>query len=320
MAVVTSADVARAAGVSRGAVSQILNGRGQRFAETTRQRVVDTAARLEYQPSLAGRALARGTSDVVVAVVPNTTFGGHLQDMLDVMTSELAQRGYTLVTRFSADDVGAFDRFLVTLQPAAVVSMAHLAPELVEVLQRRGVPMAASAAPTSADQDYNAIIGALQAQHLIDRGHRRLAYVRLSDSRENVYGDARLAGFRTASSEAGLELPPVFDVTVDDRGAGRVLREAGAPGVALGCYNDDLALALIARAHESGWAVPGDVALIGTDNSLLARALTPRLTTISYDPRAFARGLAGMTLQTLGHDDASLAARPDFAVVVGETT
>lgn len=320
MVAVTSADVAREAGVSRGAVSQILNGRGQRFAESTRQRVLDTAARLEYQPSLAGRALARGTSDVVVAVVPHTTFGGHLQDMLDVMTRELTEHGWTLVTRFSADDVPAFDRFLAALQPAAVVAMAQLAPELLEVLRSRGVPVATSGAPSSSEHDQNAAVGALQAEHLIEKGYRRLVYARLADARDNVYGDSRYAGFTEACVRAGLDTPPVVDVTVDDRGAARLLRGAGAPGIAVGCYNDDVGLALVARAQEEGWDVPADVAVVGMDNSLLARALSPRLTSVSFDPVSIAQGLVGITLRTLGSTADVAVPPPAFTVVEGQTT
>ena len=84
---VTSDDVARAAGVSRPAVSQILNGRG-RFAPETIRRVEEMAAAMNYRPSAAARTLATGTSDLVVALVPNTTFGTNLQDVIDVLTAE----------------------------------------------------------------------------------------------------------------------------------------------------------------------------------------------------------------------------------------
>lgn len=316
---VTSADVARAAGVSRGAVSQILNGRGDRFAPATRERVLETAARLDYQPSLAGRALARGTSDVVVAVVPYTTFGGHLQDMLDVMTSELARRGFTLVTRFSADDVPAFERFLAALQPAAVLAMAQLDPALHELLAARGIPLVASEGSAPTERAQNSVIGDLQATHLIERGYRRLGYARLTDSRDNVYGDSRVVGFRQACDRAGVDAPVVIDLALDDRDAGQLLRAAGAPGIAFGCYNDDVALALIARACDSGWTVPKDVAVIGVDNSPLSRALTPRLTTIGYDPSAIAQSLVAVTLMSLGVSPEHTPTAPEFFLVPGQT-
>ena len=70
---VTSADVARHAGVSRSTVSQILNGHERRFPARTRDRVQAAASELGYQPSAAGRALVRGASDIVVALIPDMT-------------------------------------------------------------------------------------------------------------------------------------------------------------------------------------------------------------------------------------------------------
>ena len=99
--IATSEDVAKRAGVSRATVSQILNGRGQRFASATRERVTQAAAELEYLPSSAGRTLALGSSDIVIAVIPNTTFGGNLQDIFEAATEELGARGLTLLLHLS---------------------------------------------------------------------------------------------------------------------------------------------------------------------------------------------------------------------------
>ena len=73
---VTSADVARHAGLSRATVSQVLNGHAHRFADETAERVLRAAKELGYEPSAAGRMLRTGSSDFVIALVPNTTFGG----------------------------------------------------------------------------------------------------------------------------------------------------------------------------------------------------------------------------------------------------
>ena len=55
------------------------------------------AAELGYQPSSAGRTLAKGSSDIVIAVIPNMMFGGNLQDIFQNATEELAARGLTLL-------------------------------------------------------------------------------------------------------------------------------------------------------------------------------------------------------------------------------
>ena len=114
---------------------------------------VEAARALAYEPSLAGRTLARGKSDVVVAVVPHTTFGANLQDILEVMTEELARNGLMLVTRFSTSDVTSFDGFIAAVQPVAVVTMADLADDHLDVLRLRRAPLVGAAGTTDENGD-----------------------------------------------------------------------------------------------------------------------------------------------------------------------
>src|SRR4051794_41190218 len=73
---ITSADVAREAGVSRTTVSYVLNETPhQKIPDATRQRVLDAVARLEYAPSAAARALQSGRSDVVLCLLPDWPIG-----------------------------------------------------------------------------------------------------------------------------------------------------------------------------------------------------------------------------------------------------
>lgn len=315
--------MARLAGVSRGAVSQILNGHGGRFAASTRERVLEAARTLAYEPSLAGRTLARGRSDVVVAVVPHTTFGANLQDILESMTDELARSGLMLVTRFSTSDVAAFDGFIAAVQPVAVVTMAELADDHLEVLRLRGAPLVGAVDTTHDRTDEKRIghdvIGALQARHLFDRGHRNLSYAHLKDRRQNLYGQPRFDGFRAACDRLGLPEPDVIELAIDPGEATAYLRELDRP-TAVACYNDDVALALLSAAQHLGIAVPATLALVGVDDTALGRAAFPRLTTIGYDADAIARMLTSRVLSTVGEDVPELPAPPRFEVIQGGTS
>src|SRR3712207_4719518 len=88
--VTSSPEVAARAGVSRSTVSQILNGHEDRFAPDTVDKVLSAARGLGYRPSLAGRTLARGTSDIVLTLVPGITIGPRLRELIDVITEDLA--------------------------------------------------------------------------------------------------------------------------------------------------------------------------------------------------------------------------------------
>lgn len=316
--IATSEDVAKRAGVSRGAVSQILNGRGERFAANTRERVERAARDLGYQPSVAARTLARGSSDIVIALIPNTTFGGNLQNLFEALTDELAKRGLTLVLRLSTPSTASLDRVVAGVQPRAVVSLTPLLPDERGMLEDRGVK---AIDPTTARRDINQEIGALQAQHLIERGYRRLAFAHLRDARQDPFGQQREKGFRDECRDHELPEPVVLHLNVDPDDAIAALDHLDGPGVAVACYNDDVATALLYAASIRGWSVPDDLAVIGMDHTPLSRVTTPPLTTVDYDIDATVQGSINGILAALDGAE-SPSARDDIRlrVVKGATT
>lgn len=317
--IATSADVAKKAGVSRSTVSQILNGRGDYFAPETRQRVEQAVAELGYLPSTAGRALARGSSDIVVAIIPNTTFGSNLQSIFDVLTDELAERGLTLVLRLSTQRTATLDRIVVGMKPRAVVSFTPFSDEDLALLQHRGVQ--AIDPVISKQGDLNREIGVIQARHLADRGFRRLAFAHLLDSRGDPFGQSRERAVRETCAELGLQFVASVGLSLDREAAVDALNRLGGRGVAVACYNDDVATALLFAAQVSGWPVPGELALIGMDHTPLSQVLEPCLTTIDYEIAAVTKQAVGAILATLGlqaSGDTSESAH--FRLVQGETT
>ena len=134
----TSLDVARRAGVSRSTVSNILNGNGDRFPETTRQRVFSAASELDYQPSLAGRSLATGRSDTIVVLLPNTTFGSNLQDAVDRVMVSTSTFGGNVVVRFAGSTPKATNAAILALRPLALVDFGVLSIEDRHYLEQRG--------------------------------------------------------------------------------------------------------------------------------------------------------------------------------------
>lgn len=287
------------AGVSRSTVSQILNGRGELFAEETRERVRRAVEELGYLPSTAGRTLARGSSDIVISLIPNTTFGGNLQESYEVLTDELAKRGLTLLLRFSQDSPQNLERLAVGLKPRAILTVTPLPPDLRAAIVERGVEVLEPNPP--AGTDVNSQIGKLQARHLVGHGYRRLAYAHLKDARMDPFGASREQGFVDECRELGLERPTVVHLGIDPKSASAALADLGMRGVGVGCYNDDVATALLHTAHVAGWRCPEDIALIGMDDTALAAFTSPPLTTIGYDAAQLIRGSLEGLLRRLDH-------------------
>lgn len=309
---VTSADVARHAGLSRATVSQVLNGHADRFAADTAERVLRAAEELGYEPSAAGRMLRRGTSDFVIALVPNTTFGGNLQDIFDSVTRLLTEHGLTLVLRLSTQSPASLDRLLAGMRPRAVLSLQPFSEDERQILDQRGIAYF----DTSTGGNLNYEIGRVQAEHLVDRGFRQLAFAHLADERQDPYGDDREAAVRDVAREAGLPTPFVISLGIDLEEAASALDQLTV-GTGVACYNDDVAIALLTAARKRGWRVPEELGLIGMDNTPLAKVMDPRLTTVGYNLETVAQFSAAAALGLPPATSTSLEAQVDLRVIPG---
>lgn len=310
--IATSADVARHAGVSRATVSQVLNGYAHRFAPETAEKVRAAARELDYQPSAAGRTLRNGASDFVIALVPNTTFGGNLQDLFESATETLAERGLTLVLRLSTRSSTSLDRLVAGMKPRAVLSLQPLTDVEKRVLDDREVPWF----DPSPARDFDFRIGQLQADHLIDRGYKRLAFAHLQDARQDPFGLERERGVAEACGRHGLPEPTSIGLGLDPDQAKAALDAIGV-GYGVACYNDDVAITLLMAANAADWDVPGDIGLVGMDNTPLARVTNPRLVTVGYDMDVVARNTVAAALRAMGEGEGELYGDINLRLIPG---
>jgi len=284
----TSWDVARRAGVSRSTVSQILNGNDDRFPQETRDRVTTAASELSYRPSRAGRSLVSGVSDLIVVVVPNVTFGRHLQDAVDSIASKSAARGMSVVVRYAGNDPVATLTTVLDLRPAAVIDLGVFdAAERTQIERAGIVTIPEQQMVGQMIENPNHHIGRLQVRHLLEVPGRRLVSALLVDERLDTFGPDRQQGVTDEALTLGAEPPIRMRVPLRIEGvvaalSAVVAESSGAP-LGICCYNDDVAIALIAAARELGLSVPGDIAVVGVDNTEIGQLISPRLTTIAVD-------------------------------------
>lgn len=129
------------------------------------------------------------------------------------------------------------------------------------------------------------------------------------------------SGVRDVCREEGLADPVVVRLGIDLDDAATVLDALGPPGVAVACYNDDVAMTLLAAARRRGLRVPEDLALIGMDHTPLSAVSDPPLTTITMDLSAAADAATISLLTRLGRpvDGVAKASPPRPVVVTGGT-
>jgi GntR family transcriptional regulator of arabinose operon len=116
--------------------------------------------------------------------------------------------------------------------------------------------------------------------HLVELGHRRIAgFFKMDD----LQGVNRMKGFIRAHHERTMPLLPDAVIHyVTDEAALMLLRKEQDRPTAFVCYNDELAVQLIAAIRESGLTVPGDISVVGYDDSTLATAMEVKLTTLAH--------------------------------------
>ena len=305
---VSSADVASHAGVSRSTVSQILNGHEERFVADTVARVRESASTLGYRPSTAGRTLRRGTSDIVITLVPDMAFSRYFRDLVGELTRRLAGYGYTNLLRLASSGALLEDAVL-SLRPFCVVAVAPLPAEQRSRLTRHRVkliePTADSVTAT------NVAIGRLQAEHLAKVGYRSL-----------VSALPRAEAARAWAGEHGMGVLPTLSVPFGSPAVVEAVR-ALPSGVGVAAYNDDVALAVLGAAIRAGRQVPDDLGVMGADHSHFTTISMPSLTTVFLDVTGMADEmlraiLAGSPASPL--PDAGHVAALGFSVVPGEST
>lgn len=295
---VTATEVARHSGVSQATVSYVLNDSPrQKISEETRERVLRSVKELGYTPYEPARALRSGQSSIVLFVTPDYPVGHVIGEMFDLLLDLLGRQGRTLLTHRLTPGIPVID-VVRALSPLAVISMGPLDPEVRAAVERSGaqVEVIGFSEPTgSGDPDVvhpQERVGRLQAEHLLERGHRLLGYALPDDDRTEMFSAPRLSAVREVCAENGLPEPAIGVVPNDIGRAVAAVRAWHDAGVTAVCaYTDDVAIAVLGAATAAGIAVPAQLAVIGVDDVPLAAVSVPPLTTVHLDVVAMARAL-----------------------------
>uniref|UniRef100_A0AAU2JJR7 LacI family transcriptional regulator n=1 Tax=Streptomyces sp. NBC_00049 TaxID=2903617 RepID=A0AAU2JJR7_9ACTN len=289
---ITSADVARLAGVSRATVSFVLNDtQGHRVSASTRARVLDAAKQLGYVPHAAARSLRAGRSNLILMPASISAAGRLVSEWVDDLQSELDRHGYTSVLhagRF-ADPLDAA-RAWAELRPAAVVALDgdRFTPQAAELLARAGVRgmLAFASHPVEGVHTIgfdHTSIGATAAEHLIARGRTRIGVVMPQERGLGILAEPRLAGAESVAARHMATVTPV-ELAYTRESATALAKRWPSLGLdAVFAYNDEYAALLLHALQAEGISVPQDVAVVGCDDLVLSALQQPPLTTIRLD-------------------------------------
>ncbi|GGJ21897.1 LacI family DNA-binding transcriptional regulator [Paenarthrobacter histidinolovorans] len=295
----TAADVAREAGVSPATVGFVLNRtKGQTISEETRARVLAAVEVLNYKPHHAARALRSGKSKIVLLVLPDWPLEHSLRTNLEALTHTLGDNGYALIT-FTPQPHSSATPLWAVLEPAVVIGYKPFSAEDLAELKALGIRniipnpetpgMGAAADLESGPR--------LQAEHLLSLGHTKLGFACPPDPRLAAFVKTRLDVVTRVCIRAGLSSPVVRQVDYRDGSGPSAAAHWVAEGVTgVVAYNDDVAADVIAGAVRSGLSVPGDLCVVGHDNSPLASRYIPSISSVEIDMESLGKQSAHLAL------------------------
>jgi len=308
--------VARAAGVTTVTVSRFLR-EPHRVAPETTERVREAIAQIGYVPNRQAGELASAASRMVAALIPNV---GHsiFAETIQGLQEGLSGSGHELLlasTDYSMEREEAQLRAVIGWNPGAlIVTGRHHTPGALRMLrdaQDAGTPViemwdwsheTEEARFCQIGFDHEAV-GRAMARHLIDRGHRSLAYIDSSVA-EDYRAHERGEGFAREARAAGARVKMLRAAAGDVFDAGREMlvtlgQDAKAHVTAAAFANDHLACGALMEAHDRGVQVPAQIAVIGFGDFPLGRQVRPALSTVRPPRVEIGRAAAAALLRSI---------------------
>lgn len=293
-----------------GTVSNVLN-RAEVVKPATRERVERAIAGLGFVRSEAARQLRAGHSRSVGVLVLDVT-NPFFTDLARGIENRLADAGLSMILGDSNSDEQREQRYLTLFDEQRVQGMLVVpvggSGHVLTAMRERDIPLvlldAKASARTACSVSVDDVDGGRAAvAHLIDRGHRRIAFVG-GAGRERQVAD-RAKGARRAMHAAGLNPDDLHVVQVEELsfGGGRVaadelldLPTSRRPTAAF-CVNDLLALGMLQELTLRGARVPDDMALVGYDDIVFAGAAAVPLSSVRQPSQEMARTASELLLE-----------------------
>jgi LacI family transcriptional regulator len=306
----TILDVARAAGVSKSTVSNVIRDAGKTTPQT-RERVLEAIAAVGFRPSAVARSLVRRRTTTVGILVGDLA-NPFYSELAKLVEQRLAAAGYATMI-CNTDGHAASERAriesLLEHRAAGIVMLQSSGEwQVAEELRAQGIPLVVvSCWDEAADcvgVDDAAGVG-LAVDHLLALGHRRIAYLS-SGLVEPETDRNRLDGYRRALHAAGIRPAPEFLLRweepaylASDRTIARgieSLLHGTAPPTAFVVSNDLVAIGLIETLELLDLRVPADVSVVGFDDIAIAGLARISLTTVAQSREALAKRGVSMLL------------------------
>lgn len=334
----TIKDVAKLAGVSIKTVSNVLNNNTERFSETTRDRVLDAIAKLNYQPNRAAQYMRSGAIQVIALAISNIA-NPYFSDIAREIINAASDYGYNVLIEHTAG-LAANERLLMSPASPHTVDGLILDPvalteaELHDI--RAIIPVVLIGERATGQYFDHIMIDNIAASrqittHLLELGRRRIALLPVVPDKPNSLYHMRQQGYLQALEAAGVPFDPRLVVTLegpiglghrDGMAATEQLLARDIPFDAIFCLNDRVALGAMKTLKRHSYRIPDDVAIVGFDDIEEGFVASPSVTTISPDKTALGQLAVSLLIARIKGERTGPAEqfRPNFKLLVREST
>jgi LacI family transcriptional regulator len=327
---VTLAEIAQVAEVSVSTVSRALSNSDYPLKEETRQRILKLAAEMGYKPNLIARSLQTNRSHLVGVIVDRmqSPFSGlTVQGIQDGLRSA----GYSISIAYSNRDqslaIEAINSFYGRQVDGIVIlnSWLHTYNDPILAMQDRPfvfVNRLFSTCMRNCVGPGDCYGAQLATQHLVDQGHRRIAYI--NGMQDWIEAQNRFTGYRDVFEKNGLPVEEAYirqgDWSVESgyQAAKELLALKERP-TAIFAANDIMALGAIYAIQEAGLKIPHDIAIVGFDDRDFAAWIRPALTTVTMPSFEMGHAAARLLLQQFAGEEMEDATQIPGKLIVRES-
>lgn len=293
-------------------VSRVINGETN-VRDKTRALVMEAVRDLKYVPNPAARRLA-GSENFRIGLIYSNPSISYLSAFLVGALDEAGRKATQIVLEKSdmteEAQLSAVKKLILSGVDGVILPppLGEARP-ILKALRTEGIPIATVASGSDSQESICVRINDYAAAHdmaryLLKLGHRRIGFINGPDNQSSS-ADRRL-GFLQAQLEAGIDQPPEymtqgnFDFRSGLNAAEKLLLlpETKRP-TAIFASNDDMAAACVSVAHRHGLDVPGDLSVVGFDDTAIATTVWPELTTIHQPVAVMAESALGLIIQAV---------------------
>jgi len=322
---VTIIDIAKQIGVSYTTVSRALNGK-KGVSEKTRQRIIEEAKKMGYQPNALARGLVSKSTNTIGLIIPDIT-NPFFPDVARGVEDEARKENYNVFLCNSNWDTERELEILEALRQNRVdgIIINPNSFSNIEFINQLGIPVVYLS--TRVDEGESTYIGIdnikgamIAVDHLVECGYKRIAYV--GGTIKSYSNNRRSKGYLMALEKHGIPKDQSIIVngnfeTQAGYEATKKLLESANPPDAVFAGNDIIALGVLQCAQEMGLKIPEDFGIVGFDDIYSSGLPQVQLTTVALPKKFLGKKAFDLLLEKLKEEETGVvqyAIKPKLVV------